>query len=488
MEPNNTNSEFPSQPLQTTPQPDFLNQTQPSKKLSTIFLLFIIIMVVVLGGASVFAYQIYQKNKIIPAVPVKNTVVNNVAIASTTGITIKYIDVKGKILEAKNGHYLSGENIYSSNINLFYDGNPILNKTILGKDSYFDSQSLSSNGMHYAFVMAHYPHYPMMPLTNTHDLYIDGKKIKALHSPIIPLVSDTGEFVEANLKTAKQSTFPYSMSSPNGQHNADIKNGNLFIDGKPMLSSTTTIININQLQITDSGHYLLFFSYIYTSDKYGKTSKTSVYIDGKEYSSTGFVYGYINNDATHHLFYSSNNVWALDDKPIDFQGVAIPYNKISDAPFGTSLVEMIDNTIYVYKADKTYNVVDKIPEMPANTVNSLDQNISVILDKVDGIGSRNTAIQFKGKVVNNSDWKEIYLNGAGGNTSSGELTMDNSQFFVLPPKLDPGQVITGELFSIAVSQVALPGDYSATMTIQGGTNQTTYDTMTTSDVTINIKP
>jgi hypothetical protein len=488
MEPNVQNSEPTTKSMQDTSQLDFSNQTLPPKKLSKIFLLLIILaIIIVLGGVSVFAYQIYQKNKIIPVVPVTNTTVNNIVTSSITDITIKYIDTKGKLLTVQDGHYLSGENIYSPNPNLYYDGNPVLDKTMLAKNGYIDSQSLSHNGLHHAFVIAHYPHYPMMPLTNTHDLYIDAKKIKSLRNPIIPLVSDTGEFVEVNLKTAKQSTSPYSMISPNGQHSADIKNGKLFIDGKPVLPDIT-VIGINQFQITDLGHYLLSFSYIYSSDKYGKISKTSVYIDGKEYTSTDFVYGYINNNATHHLFYGSNNIWTLDDKPINFQGNALPYTKITNTPFGASLVEMVDNTIYVYKADKTYGVVDKIPEMPANIFNGLDDNISVILDKVDGIGSRNTAIKFLGKVINNSDWKEIYLNGAGGNTSSSELTMDNSQFFVLPPKLDPGQVISGELFSIAVSQVALPGDYNATMTTQGGTNQTTYDVMITSDVMIHIKP
>lgn len=485
MEPNFQNKESPIQPIQTPPQPDFSNQTPPPKKLSKVFLLSIILVIIMVGGVSVLAYQMYQKNKVIP---VTNTIVNNTITASTTDITIKYIDVKGKLLEASNGHYLSGENIYSSNPILYYDGNPALNKIILEKNGYFDSQSLSSNGLHYAFVIAHYPHYPIRPLTNTHDLYIDGKKINSLHNPIVPLVSNIGEKMDAGPKTTEVSAFPYSMSSPNGQHNANIKNGKLFIDSKSILSSTTTIIKINQLQITDSGHYLLFFTYMYSSSsKYSNISNTSVIIDGKESTSTDLVYGYINNDATHHLFYGSTG-WTLDDKPIDFQGDALPYNKINDAPFRVNLVEMIDNTIYVYKTDKTYNIVDKIPEMPANTFNGLGDNISVILDRVDGIGSKNTAIQFKGKVINNSDWKEIYLNGSGGNTSSQELTMDNSQFFVLPPKLDPGQVVSGELFSIAVSQVALPGDYNVTMTTQGGTNQTTYDVMTTSDVTIHIKP
>lgn len=302
-------------------------------------------------------------------------------------VKIRYIDTKGKLLYASKGHYLSGEKFYTPTPALYYDGSPILNNAMLGNNGYLVNWALSSDGLHYSFIIGHYPHYPMTPETNTHDLYVDGKKIKTEHK-----------------------ISPLSISS------------------KKTSSSTNTF-----------------------------------------------------------LYSATSSAWSLNGKPFQIEGKNFPISYLEMYTPGAGYVEIDGNTIYVYRTDKSYDDSQKKPQTPPNSFNSLNEEMSVIMDKISGIGSQNTAVQFKGKMVNNSDWKEIFLNGMGGSTSSSELVFDSSQFFILPPSIKPAQTIYGELFSVYFSQVALPGDYSASASIQGGDNQQVYDVMVTADVTLQVK-
>ena len=93
---------------------------------------------------------------------------------------------------------------------------------------------------------------------------------------------------------------------------------------------------------------------------------------------------------------------------------------------------------------------------------------------------------FTGTVLNASG-VELFLNGAGGGLSSSELTLDLTPFFTLTPlSLLDGESYTGDIFSVAISNVALPGDYFGTFTIQGGMDSGTFDTVGSADFQVTV--
>ena len=103
------------------------------------------------------------------------------------------------------------------------------------------------------------------------------------------------------------------------------------------------------------------------------------------------------------------------------------------------------------------------------------------LDTSSLTGFPNGAVTFSGILLNNSG-AEVFLNGAGGNLVYSELTLDTTPFFNFTPlSLLDGESYNLPLFAVAISAVALTGDYSGTFIIQGGPDSSTFDTVGTAD-------
>jgi hypothetical protein len=115
-----------------------------------------------------------------------------------------------------------------------------------------------------------------------------------------------------------------------------------------------------------------------------------------------------------------------------------------------------------------------------------DTVFTVSLDFTSLVGTPGTAVTFSGTILNASG-VELFLNGAGGDLSSPELTLDLTPFFTLTPlSLVDGDFYTGDIFAVAISGVALPGDYSGTFTIQGGEDSQTFDPVGSADFQVTV--
>jgi len=111
---------------------------------------------------------------------------------------------------------------------------------------------------------------------------------------------------------------------------------------------------------------------------------------------------------------------------------------------------------------------------------------TVNLDSTSLVGTPGTAVTFTGTILNASG-VELFLNGAGGYLSSPELTLDLTPFFTLTPlSLLDGDSYSGDIFSVAISGVALPGDYSGTFNIQGGVDSATFDPVGSADFQVEV--
>lgn len=112
----------------------------------------------------------------------------------------------------------------------------------------------------------------------------------------------------------------------------------------------------------------------------------------------------------------------------------------------------------------------------------------ISLDSFSLSGAPGTSVTFTG-TVQNSSGEEVFLNGAGGSLSYSELTLDLTPFFTFTPLSIPdGQSYDGPLFAVAISNVALPGDYPGTFTIQGGPDSSAFDTVGTADFEVTVSP
>ena len=112
--------------------------------------------------------------------------------------------------------------------------------------------------------------------------------------------------------------------------------------------------------------------------------------------------------------------------------------------------------------------------------------IAVTLDTSSLTGFPNGAVTFSGTLLNNSG-AEVFLNGAGGDLIYSELTLDTTPFFNFTPlSLLDGESYSGPLFAVAISAVALTGDYSGTFIIQGGADASTFDTVGTADFQVTV--
>ena len=120
------------------------------------------------------------------------------------------------------------------------------------------------------------------------------------------------------------------------------------------------------------------------------------------------------------------------------------------------------------------------------SVASATTTFNVTLDSPSRVGAPGTAVDFSGTILNSSG-VELFLNGAGGNLSSSELTLDVTPFFTFTPlSLLDGESYSGPLFSVAISDVALGGDYFGTFTIQGGVDSQTFDPVGSVDFQVTI--
>src|ERR1017187_6333736 len=112
--------------------------------------------------------------------------------------------------------------------------------------------------------------------------------------------------------------------------------------------------------------------------------------------------------------------------------------------------------------------------------------LTVSLDTTSLVGAPGTAVTFSGTILNASG-VEVFLNGAGGNLSSPELTLDLTPFFTLTPlSLLDGGSYSGDIFAVAISGVALPGDYFGTFTILGGVDSQTFDPVGSVDFQVTV--
>ena len=112
--------------------------------------------------------------------------------------------------------------------------------------------------------------------------------------------------------------------------------------------------------------------------------------------------------------------------------------------------------------------------------------LTVVLDPTSLVGQPGMPLTFTGTIMNASG-SEMFLNGAGGNVSSPELTLDLTPFFTLTPlSLLDGEIYNGVIFSVAISSVALSGSYFGTFTIQGGVDALAFDDVGIADFQITV--
>jgi hypothetical protein len=103
-------------------------------------------------------------------------------------------------------------------------------------------------------------------------------------------------------------------------------------------------------------------------------------------------------------------------------------------------------------------------------------------------GLPGSSITFAGFLQNNSGF-DVYLNGASDDLPYDELTFDPTPFFTLAPLvLADGDSYSGDLFSIAISDVAVPGDYFGSFFIQGGSDSVTFDVVSTVGFQVTVSP
>lgn len=122
-----------------------------------------------------------------------------------------------------------------------------------------------------------------------------------------------------------------------------------------------------------------------------------------------------------------------------------------------------------------------------NFVNDYKLHSSITLNETNKTTNSNSEVDFIGKIENNSDTENIYLNGIAAQLSSPELTFDNSAFFQLSKMINPGESINNILFRVATSKTTLPGEYSGTISIQGGHSSNSMDVIASIPITIEVK-
>lgn len=164
-------------------------------------------------------------------------------------------------------------------------------------------------------------------------------------------------------------------------------------------------------------------------------------------------------------------------------------------PFNQKTMKAYDGAFKIDFASSTVTLSKTAPRKKL-TAKSAVQNpisgsvgpLSFTLDNQVATGTKNEVVEFKGTLRNDSPTNTLYLNGMSGNLSSSELVLDSQPFFDLPPiKLEPGNSISGLLFRIYLSEVALPGDYLASVGILGGNDQNSTDYLSSAHFQLHVK-
>jgi hypothetical protein len=102
-------------------------------------------------------------------------------------------------------------------------------------------------------------------------------------------------------------------------------------------------------------------------------------------------------------------------------------------------------------------------------------SISFFLDSPSQVAPPGSFLSFSGTIAS-TGVDEVFLNGAAAGLPYFELTVDLSPFFDrVPLSLTAGGSYSGEVFSVAVSGVAAPGDYFGSFSILGGADPSALD-------------
>jgi hypothetical protein len=118
----------------------------------------------------------------------------------------------------------------------------------------------------------------------------------------------------------------------------------------------------------------------------------------------------------------------------------------------------------------------------------LASTISVTLDQALQIASPGSFLTFSGTITNTGS-DTVFLNGAAVALPYFELDYDLTPFFTLSPaSLDVGDFYTGDLFTVAVSGAASPGDYFGSLSMQGGADSGSYDDLASESFQITVSP
>ncbi len=96
-------------------------------------------------------------------------------------------------------------------------------------------------------------------------------------------------------------------------------------------------------------------------------------------------------------------------------------------------------------------------------------------------------VEFTGTLTN-AGAVDVFLNGDLSVFPYLTLTLDDSPFFANAPlslSADGGEY-SGPLFDVTISPVALPGPYSGSFIIQGGSDSNTFDTLASQDFQVTV--
>ena len=106
--------------------------------------------------------------------------------------------------------------------------------------------------------------------------------------------------------------------------------------------------------------------------------------------------------------------------------------------------------------------------------NSLPAALEFTLTPAVQSGAVGTEVTFAGTLRNTSTTDNLFLNNIQSHFSGealSALATDSNVFFAnVPGILLPGETYTGPILTIAINSSAAPGDYSGSVTIQGGTD------------------
>jgi hypothetical protein len=98
------------------------------------------------------------------------------------------------------------------------------------------------------------------------------------------------------------------------------------------------------------------------------------------------------------------------------------------------------------------------------------------------------SVEFTGELTNPGT-TDIFLNG-GGISLDQSLFADPSPFFTFAPAfLSNGETYTGPFFTVfTIPSITVPGSYSGTFEVDGGTDSNAFDSLATAGFTVQVLP